>query len=220
MLEGLRKASSNWVGKSIMGVVVAFLIGSFTIWGIGDIFRGFGLATAAKVGRTEITTEQFRQIYNDKLQEIGRQLGRPLTPEQIRGLGFDRQILAQMTSDIALDERARALRLNLSDAEIARRITTLPDFQTPGGAFDAARFREAIRQAGFTEQRFVAEQRRTSVRSQLSGTVMGGPLVPRAAVEVMDRFQNEQRSAEYVLLGQAQAGDIPTPTPEVLAKYF
>jgi peptidyl-prolyl cis-trans isomerase D len=203
-----------------MGVVVAFLIGSFTIWGIGDIFRGFGLATAAKVGRTEITTEQFRQIYNDKLQEIGRQLGRPLTTEQIRGLGFDRQILAQLTSDIALDERARALRLNLSDAEIARRITTLPDFQTPGGAFDATRFREAIRQAGFTEQRFVAEQRRTSVRSQLSGTVMGGPLVPRAAIEVMDRFQNEQRSAEYILLGHAQAGDIPAPTPEALAQYF
>jgi peptidyl-prolyl cis-trans isomerase D len=220
MLRGLRKASSNWVGKSILGVVVAFLIGSFAIWGIGDIFRGFGLATAAKVGRTEITTEQFRRIYNDKLQEIGRQLGRSLTPEQIRGLGFDRQILAQLTSDIALDERARALRLNLSDAEIARRITTLPDFQTPAGAFDVNRFREAIRQAGFTEQRFVAEQRRATVRSQLSGTVMGGPLVPRAAIEAMDRYQNEQRSAEYVLLGHAQAGDIPTPTPEALAQYF
>jgi peptidyl-prolyl cis-trans isomerase D len=220
MLRGLRKASSNWVGKSILGVVVAFLIGSFAIWGIGDIFRGFGLATAAKIGRTEITTEQFRQIYNEKLQEIGRQLGRPLTAEQIRGLGFDRQILAQLTSDVALDERARALRLNLSDAEIARRITTLPDFQTPAGAFDAARFREAIRQAGFTEQRFVAEQRRTSVRSQLSGTVMGGPLVPRAAIEAMDRYQNEQRSAEYILLGHAQAGDVPPPTPEALAQYF
>jgi peptidyl-prolyl cis-trans isomerase D len=220
MLRGLRKASSNWVGKSILAVVVAFLIGSFAIWGIGDIFRGFGLATAAKIGRTEITTEQFRQIYNEKLQEIGRQLGRPLTAEQIRGLGFDRQILAQLTSDVALDERARALRLNLSDAEIARRITTLPDFQTPAGAFDAARFREAIRQAGFTEQRFVAEQRRTSVRSQLSGTVMGGPLVPRAAIEAMDRYQNEQRSAEYILLGHAQAGDVPPPTPEALAQYF
>jgi peptidyl-prolyl cis-trans isomerase D len=220
MLRGLRKASSNWVGKIIMGAVVAFLIGSFAIWGIGDMFRGFGLSTAAKVGRTEITTEQFRRIYNDKLQEIGRQLGRPLTPEQLRALGFDRQILAQLVSDIALDERARALRLNISDDEIARRITTLPDFQTPAGAFDAARFREAIRQAGFTEQRFVAEQRRTSVRGQLSGTITSGPLVPRAAVEAMDRYQNEQRSAEYVLLGHAQAGEIPAPTPEALVQYF
>jgi len=203
-----------------MGAVVAFLIGSFAIWGIGDIFRGFGLSTAAKVGRTEITTEQFRQIYNDKLQEIGRQIGKPISTEQARALGFDRQILAQLTAEIALDERARALRLSLSDAEIARRITTQPAFQTAAGTFDAVRFREAIRQAGYTEQRFVAEQRRSSVRSQLSGTIMGGSLVPHAAIEAMDRYQNEQRSLEYVLLGTAQAGDLPAPTPEVVAQYF
>jgi peptidyl-prolyl cis-trans isomerase D len=220
MLRGLRKASSNWVGKAIMGAVVAVLVGSFAIWGIGDIFRGFGLSTAAKVGRTELTTEQFRQIYNDKLQEIGRQIGRPITSEQARALGFDRQIMRQLTADIALDERARALRLSLSDAEIARRITTQPAFQTPTGQFDAARFQAAIREAGYTEQRFVAEQRRTSVRNQLSGTILGGPLVPQAAIEAMDRYQNEQRSAEYVLLDHAKAGDIPAPSPEALAQYF
>jgi peptidyl-prolyl cis-trans isomerase D len=203
-----------------MGAVVAFLIGSFAIWGIGDIFRGFGLATAAKVGRTEITTEQFRRIYNDKLQEIGRQIGRPITMDQARALGFDRQILDQLTAEIALDERARALRLSLSDAEIARRITAQPSFQTPTGGFDAIRFQQAIRQAGYTEQRFVAEQRRNSVRSQLSGTILGGPLVPQAAIEAMDRYQNEQRSAEYVLFDHAQASDVPAPTPEALAQYF
>jgi peptidyl-prolyl cis-trans isomerase D len=203
-----------------MGAVVAFLIGSFAIWGIGDIFRGFGLSTAAKVGRTEITTEQFRQIYNDKLQEIGRQIGRQITSDQARALGFDRQILAQLTAEMALDERARALRLSLSDAEIARRITAQPSFQTPTGGFDAVRFQQVIRQAGYTEQRFVAEQRRNSVRSQLSGTIMGGPLVPQAAIEAMDRYQNEQRSAEYVLLDHARAGDLPAPTPEALADYF
>ena len=123
MLRGLRKASSNWVGKTIMAAVVAFLIGSFAIWGNGDIFRGYGMATAAKVGRTEITTEQFREIYNDRLQQFGRQLGKPLTMEQARALGFDRQVLAQLTADLALAQRAQALRLNLSDAEIARQIT-------------------------------------------------------------------------------------------------
>jgi peptidyl-prolyl cis-trans isomerase D len=203
-----------------MAIVVAILVGSFAIWGIGDIFRGFGLATAAKVGRTEITTEQFRQIYNEKLQEIGRQIGRPITPEQARALGFDRQIMNQLTADIALDERARALRLSLSDAEIARRITTQPAFQTPSGQFDAARFLAAIRQAGYTEQRFVAERRRESVRNQLSGTITGGPLAPQAAIEAMDRYKNEQRTADYVLLDHAQAGDVPAPTPEALAQYF
>jgi hypothetical protein len=58
MLRGLRKASSNWLGKAVMAGVVGFLVISFAIWGIGDIFRGFGRSTVAKIGRTEITVEQ------------------------------------------------------------------------------------------------------------------------------------------------------------------
>ena len=80
MLRGLRKASSNWLGKTIMAVVMGVLIVSFGIWGIADIFRGFGQSTLAKVGHTEISLNEFRQIYNDRLQQIGRQFGRPLTP--------------------------------------------------------------------------------------------------------------------------------------------
>ena len=203
-----------------MGAVVAFLIGSFAIWGIGDIFRGFGMATAAKIGSTELTTDQFRQIYNDRLQQIGQQIGRPITMDQARALGFDRQILSQVTAEIALDERARALRLGLSDAEIARRITSDPGFQTPAGQFDAARFAATIRQSGFTEQRFVAEQRQNALRAQLTGTITAGPIVPNAAVELANRYQNEQRSIDYVLLDHAQAGDVAPPTPEALAQYF
>ena len=60
MLRGLRKASSNWLGKAVMAAVVGFLVISFAIWGIGDIFRGFGRSTVAKIGHTEITIEQFR----------------------------------------------------------------------------------------------------------------------------------------------------------------
>ena len=55
MLRGLRNASSNWLGKTVMAAVVGFLVISFAIWGIGDIFRGFGRSTVAKIGRTEIT---------------------------------------------------------------------------------------------------------------------------------------------------------------------
>src|ERR1700761_4651351 len=117
MLRGMRKASSNWLGKIIMATVMGVLIVSFGIWGIADIFRGFGQSTLAKVGRTEISTEQFRQIYTDRLQQIGRQFGRPLTSEQARAFGFDRQVLQQTIAETTLDEEARRLRLGQSDQE-------------------------------------------------------------------------------------------------------
>jgi peptidyl-prolyl cis-trans isomerase D len=203
-----------------MGAVVTVLVVSFAIWGIGDIFRGFGRSSLAKIGKTEVTIEQFRSLYTDRLQNFGRQIGRPITLEQARALGIDRQITRQIIDEMLLDERVRTLRLGISDAEIARRIMQDPSFLAPNGQFDRPRFIELLRNAGFTEQRFVAEQRRTMLRQQLIGTITGAPMAPTAMVEATDRFQNEQRTIEYVLFDRAQAGDVAAPAPDVLSQYF
>src|SRR5712692_5363487 len=105
MLRGLRKASSNWLGKVVMATVVGFLVISFAIWGIGDIFRGFGRSTVAKVGGTEISIDQFRMLYNDRLQQITRQFGRPITTEQARAMGLDKLVIGQIVSEILLDHQ-------------------------------------------------------------------------------------------------------------------
>src|SRR5580700_8412986 len=220
MLRGIRKASANWLGKTIMGAVVAFLIGSFAIWGINDIFRGFGLSRLAKIGSTEIGIEQFRQLYNDRLQQFSRRAGRPITPDQARAFGLDRQILGALIGETSLDERVRALRLGIPDDEVASRIRTNPVFQGPTGQFDRARFEQAIRSIGYTEPRWVADQRRETLRKQIIDTVNGGVSAPKTEIEALNRYYNEQRTIDYVLLDRAAAGDVPAPAPDVLARYF
>ena len=220
MLRGIRKASSTWLGRIVMGVVMTLLAAIFALWGINDIFRGFGRSTLAKIGDTEIPIEQFRQTYNDRLQKIRQQLGHPLPPEQAKAIGLDRQVLGEMIVQAGLDQRAHELHLGVSDAEIARRITTNPAFQTPNGQFDRARFLDILRNAGFTEQRFVAEQRQDMLRRQIIDSVSGEITVPQAWLDAINQFQNQQRSIEYLALGPAQAGEIPQPTDDQLNKYF
>ncbi|NEU95692.1 peptidylprolyl isomerase [Bradyrhizobium sp. UFLA 03-164] len=216
----MRKASSNWLGKTIMAVVMGVLIVSFGIWGIADIFKGFGQSTFAKVGGTEISAEQFRQIYTDRLQQLGRQFGRPLTPDQARAFGIDRQVLQQTLAEAALDEEARRMGLNQSDAEVLRTIYNDPNFKGLNGQFDPQRFQSVIRNFGYTEGRYIAEQRRVGLRRQIAGTVSSGIEPTKSMVEALTRFQNEQRSIDYVTLGAAQAGTIDPPSPEALAAYF
>jgi peptidyl-prolyl cis-trans isomerase D len=216
----MRKASSNWLGKTIMATVMGVLIISFAVWGIADIFRGFGQSTLAKIGRTEISTEQFRQLYTEKLQQIGRQFGRPLTMDQARAFGLDRQALQQVIAEAALDENARQLGLGQSDAQTMRMVTSDPNFKGVSGNFDPARFQATIRQAGYTEQRYIADQRRVSLRRQIANTITAGLEPPKTLIDALVRFQNEQRSIEYVKLDAAQAGTIDPPSPEALAAYF
>ena len=220
MLRGMRKASSNWLGKIIMATVMGVLIISFGVWGIADIFRGFGQSTLATVGHTEISITDFRQLYTEKLQQIGRQFGRPLTADQARAFGLDRQLLQQTIAEAALDEEARRLGLGQSDAETMRMIFSDPNFKGVNGAFDPARFQSTIRQFGYSEQRYVADQRRVSLRRQIAGSVSSGLEPPKVLIDALSRFQNEQRSIEYVKLDAAQAGPIDPPSPETLAGYF
>lgn len=220
MLRGIHKASANWLGRAVMGVVMGLIAISFGIWGIGDIFRGFGASAVAKVGDKEIRVEQFRQNYQDKLQQLGRNLGRPILPDQARALGLERQVLSQMIAETAIDEHVDSMRLGLSDAEIARQITANPTFNGIGGQFDRGRFEMVLRNIGYSEGRFLAEQRRIALRQQLIGTIGGGIATPKIALEAFNRFQNEQRGIEFVTLTRAQAVDVPAPTPEVLSKYF
>jgi peptidyl-prolyl cis-trans isomerase D len=216
----MRKASSNWLGKIVMATVMGVLIVSFGVWGIADIFKGFGQSTLAKIGRTEISTEQFRQLYTEKLQQIGRQFGRPLTMDQARAFGLDRQVLQQVIAEAALDDNARQLGLGQSDAETMRMIYSDPNFKGVSGNFDPARFQATIRQVGYTEQRYIADQRRVSLRRQIANTITAGLEPPKTLIDALVRFQNEQRTIEYVKLDAAQAGTIDPPSPEALAAYF
>src|SRR5580693_8292265 len=220
MLRGIRKASANWLGRIVMGVVMSVLAASFAVWGINDIFRGFGRSTVAKIGGIEIPIEQFRQTYNDALQMLGRQAGHVITPDEAMARGMPRQVLSEMVAEAGLNERARQMRLGVSDDEISRRIVTNPSFQNQQGQFDRARFEDAMRQAGFNEKRFVAEQRNLTLRRQIIDSVSGNIPLPNAWLDALNQFQNQQRSIAYIALGPAQAGDIPAPTEEELSKYF
>jgi peptidyl-prolyl cis-trans isomerase D len=220
MLRGIRKASENWLGRTVMGVVMTLLAGSFAVWGINDIFNGFGQSSLAKIGSTEISTAQFRQTYQDRMQQIETQIGHPLPPEQAQALGLDRQVLGEMIAQAGLDQRAKQMGLGISDAEIARHITTDPNLQTINGQFDRDRFQSVLRNMGYTEQRFIATQRQTVLRRQIVDTLSGGLNAPKAWLDAINQYQNQDRSVEYVALGPAQAGDIAAPSDDVLGKYY
>ncbi len=137
---------------------------------------------------------------------MSRQLGRPITPDQARLLRLDQQLAGQLVAEAALDQRARQLRLNVSDAEVARQMTNDPTFKGANGQFDRVRFDQIIRGAGFTEARFAAEQKRLTMRRELADTVSAELSPPKAMADAYNRFDNEQRAIDYVVLDKRQGG--------------
>ncbi|MGB6446695.1 MAG: SurA N-terminal domain-containing protein [Xanthobacteraceae bacterium] len=216
----MRKASENWLGRIVMAAVMFLLAGVFGLWGINDIFTGFGRSTLAKIGNTEIGIPEFQQVYRDRLNQMSHDFGKPISPQEATALGLDRQVLGEMIAQSAMDQRARQIGLGIPDTEIARHITTDPNLQTINGQFDRNKFEQILRNMGMTEQRFVAEQRQTALRRQIIDSMTGDLSPPKAWLDAINQFQNELRSVNYVVLGPEQAGVIPQPTDEELSKYF
>jgi peptidyl-prolyl cis-trans isomerase D len=220
MLRGIRKASENWLGRILMGVVMTVIAGSFAVWGINDIFLGYGSTYLAKIGGTEIQQDQFSQAYNERLQQLGQQLGRPVPPEQAAALGIDRQVLAQLIAQAGLDQLASRMRIGVPTSDIVQQVLADPHFQTPTGQFDRAQFENFLQSIGFSQQRYFDELGRTIPRREITDAVSGGISVPKTYLDAVNQYQNQQRSIQYVALGPEQAGTIPQPTPEELSKYF
>ena len=58
------------------------------------------------------------------------------------------------------------------------------------------------------------------LRRQILDALAGDLTVPTAWLDAINRFQNETRDIEYVVLGPAQAGDIPQPTDGAAEQIF
>jgi peptidyl-prolyl cis-trans isomerase D len=220
MLQGLRSASNTVAGRILLSVVMGFIIISFAIWGIGNIFQGFGRDHLAYVGWNEITISAYRNAFQTYLQRLQSQYHRAITNDEARQAGLDRQVLQGMISDTALDQEARNLGLAISDKQIAASILEDSTFKGPTGQFDRERFLELLRENGFSEQSFVAQQRTVYLRREIQEAIAGALTAPRSALEVFNRYSAETRAVDYIVLPAKAAGTIAAPTEAVLKSYY
>ncbi len=216
MMDVFRRHAKGWVTKVLMGLLIV----SFAIWGISDVFRRFADTDMAKIGSTRISIEQFREIYRDRLRVLSGQIGRNISNDQARALGIDRQILSEVLAENTFDENARALGLSISDADLIKRIHNNPSFRGANGQFDVNRFEEVLRANYYSEARYLGVERRFALRQQIGRALSGEILAPEILGLAVRRYENEERTVEFVTLSRAQAGTIPAPTPEQVSEYY
>ena len=220
MLESIRNATQGMVGKAVMTVVMGLIIVSFVIWGVGDMLRGFTATTVASVGSEKITAQDFRDQFQRTLQQYQRRTRQPLTNEQARAIGLDRQVLQQMISEAAIDEEARRLGLDVSNDALRRLITSNPNFQDKSGAFDPEKFANLLRDNDLSERYYVSELKKNALRQFIIAALTTGAAAPRSMVNAEAAYDGQTRSADTFVLPASAAGDIPAPSDEVLKAYF
>ena len=220
MLESMRASAQGWVGRVIMAILMGLIILSFAVWGIGDIFRGFGANNLAQVGSIEIGADTFRNAYQTELQRQQRLERRNITNDEAHQYGLDRQVLSRLVGEAALDDQARKLGLAVSDESIRKAIVSDDNFKGMTGQFDRQVFDAFLRDEGFTEKSYMRQQRGVISRREIVDTLSSGLRLPKALLEDIHHYQTETRSVDFILIPNAAAGPLAAPSQEELKKFF
>jgi peptidyl-prolyl cis-trans isomerase D len=220
MLQAMRASAQGWIGRVVMAILMGLIILSFAIWGIGDIFRGFGANNLAQVGGVAIGADTYRNAYQAELQVLARAEHRNITNEEAHQYGLDGQVLSRLVNEAALDDQGRRLGLAISDEDIAKAIANDDNFKGETGRFDRQAFDAFLRDEGYTEKTYLWQQRSVHLRRQIVDALTNGVQLPKALLEAIFRFQMETRSVDYIVFPNASAGSLPTPSEEELKGYF
>lgn len=216
MLDALRRGATSWVAKILLGL----LCFSFAIWGVADVFTGFGQGAIATVGEEQISSDRFQQAYQDEMNSISEQIGRRLTPEQARAFGLDARVLARLVGSSALEQHARELNLRLSDVALAEGLKRDPNFQGSDGKFSRTGFEGMLRQMGMSEHGFFQLRRKDELREQIIATLSESVVAPAPIVDMLHAWNQETRTAEFFTIDAEKSAPVAEPDETKLKETF
>jgi len=216
MLEALRKGTGTWIAKIFIGLLVL----SFAVWGVADIFGGYGTQTVATVGDTEISAQEYQDELQREIQGLSRRLGRNVTFEDARSMGLDNQVLVRLIGDAAVQNQANLLGLGISPKAVAAHLAREDVFKDQSGNFSRERFYRILLANNLSEQAFMLRQQRALVLEQITETVGRTGQVPKTLLDAVNKFSNETRKLNYVTIPLDKLGTIAEPSDEQTRDYY
>jgi peptidyl-prolyl cis-trans isomerase D len=212
----MRRGAARTFGLILVGLLVV----SFAIWGIADVFRGYGQQTLIRVGDTEISAQDYLRTQQEVLRAMSQQAGRALSLQEARAAGLDARVMERLIGGAAVDTHAKHLGLGISNDALLAQIMKDPNFQGPDGKFNPVAFQGVLRNLGMSEASYLYTMREQNLRRQLLSTIGKVAKSPKALIDALNRFNEERRVLNYVLVPASAAGEVPAPTDKQLKEYY
>jgi peptidyl-prolyl cis-trans isomerase D len=212
MLATMRNYTNSFLSKALM----LFLVLSFGVWGIGDMFRGGAGNAVASVGDVEISPQSF----DLRMRRLRDQL-QGLPPEMAQSQQFKLQVLQGMVQQALLTQEAARAGLAVDEGVAVRLIAESPDFQGGNGKFDAGQFKNFLRANGMSEGAFV-ETLRQDTLTQLVADSLELPeelSFPTLAAQTSQAMQ-QTRAGELFIVQKSRIARPAAPTEKQLAAFY
>ena len=216
MLDFFRRGVKSWVAK----ILLAVLILSFAVWGIGDIFLGGQTRNVAMVGDVEVPSERFfREIYRQQ-SALSRQRGEIVSADELREAGIDNRVIAGLARDATFAQELNELGIAVSDSAVRDNIRSNVDFQNSDGSFSQFIYDSVVTQRGFDTREYEGLTRELlGQQIMLDAVAANVPAAPGVAGQIA-AYQGETRRVSTIRLEAEDAAEPGTPDDAALIAFF
>ena len=211
----------SFAGSFMVKVMLALLVLSFGMWGVGDVLREHARGGAvATIGSSTVSQEEFARAVRAETDNLRRMLGKQYSPELASSMQLPQHVLQGLVQQKLLREEGQRIGIIASDQQVLKEITTSPAYHDENGKFKKASFDNALRQSGMSEKRFLELLRGDIASEQLSG-IFQTPL-PRNEIAVRTLYQGReaQRSVTLYSIPASIATNVGQPSDEQLNAYY
>ncbi len=219
MLSFMRKHSGTWLIKTVLwSVIVAFLAGTFFVYGMGGSPGSSGSVVAVVNGK-EIQLKEYDRAFRN-LVEVYRQQFRGQFSEQmieqldLRNSALDQLILARILETIAEEQE-----IKVSDVELTHRIKTLPAFQQDN-SFNPKAYQSYLNYSRTTAKQFEQDMRENIQREKVQNLIKDNIQISREEVLKMYGRENEKVKFSYVTFSKDHFEDKSEPVEDEVKEYF
>jgi peptidyl-prolyl cis-trans isomerase D len=198
-------------------VVIAAFVASLFVFGSSGFDKG-GVRgdTVATVNGETISQKQYQErldIYIEMLSKNNR--GR-LSAEMVETLGLPQRVLDELVTEVAVEQRAHAEGLALSDEEFNAAVHAMREFQD-SGRFSIDRYRRFLQARGVEGER---DLRRFLTLRKLQRLIAGGVRVTDSELEHAWALRREEVRASWALVELTPLVAAATAGDEEIAEYL
>lgn len=235
MLRAMRGAAHTWAIK----VLLVFLVVSFAIWGVGDMFRGnpqqrtvaciggyyvplsflFGSSAAICTG-DRITVENLQAEFQRNYDIARQKMGPDFTQKIARQLGYLDSALKDIIDRKLFDHTVTETALQFDDTFVIREIGRMSGMHTADGKFNTEVFRNAVSKMHMSEQEFIDYTRQTAQRSMAMSALAGIAAPPASAVDAVLAAQGQERHIQALRLAHDALPVTTAPSEDDVSKYY
>jgi peptidyl-prolyl cis-trans isomerase D len=196
MLDFLRKNATGPLGI----ILIILLVFAFSIWGVGDIFRGYNSNILAQVGDREVNAQNFLFRFNREINRVSNDMSRMISTEEAKSAGLHYQVLNRVIVETSINASGDKMDLLASEEALKKRILSTNAFKNAFNQFDKNIFDQVLRQNNLTEDIYLSIEQDFHVQEQLSKSVFMNINPPSVLNDLLYTYQFERREIDYIII--------------------